>query len=269
MRYPRMWPYKHCDAVYAVGGVRRSHPFDSAVYAVLGPSGTVLIDCGSPYGFEYKEKNLKKIGSEIGAVELVIGTHSHYDHLGGFAELKRRNPSVRLAVHEADRAAVETGDPDLTCAGWMFQDVFEPAAVDVVLHGGERIEAGGLEFEIIHTPGHSPGSITVVCEAGGKNIAFPGDSYVPSCTRVGYDYDLLLETYERLLDLRVDIVCPGHLGHLISFPVTQVMKNRFAVGVVRALVGFDPLMKAASAVNSYIYENSNFLGGFANKAKEM
>lgn len=256
MKYPRMGPYKVCEGVYAIGGVRRSHVFDSAVYAVAGPTGTVLIDCGSRYGFEHKEKNLRKIGSGIGAVELVIGTHSHYDHLGGFAELKRRNTGVRLAVHEGDRAAVEEGDPELTCAGWMFHDDFEPARVDTVLEGGERISGGGVEFEIISTPGHSPGSITVVCEINGKRIVFAGDSYVPSCDRVGYDYEKLMETYEKLLELRADRVCPGHLGHLVSFPVTQAIQGNLPTAAVRAFLRVDPVMKAIASISSYFYENS-------------
>jgi glyoxylase-like metal-dependent hydrolase (beta-lactamase superfamily II) len=269
MKYPRLSPYKICEGVHAVGGVRRSHIFDSAVYAVLGPTGTVLIDCGSQYGFEYKEKNLRKIGSRMDDVALVIGTHCHYDHLGGAAELKRRNPKVRLAMHEADRAAVENGDPDLTCSGWMFDDCFEPAAVDETLKGGETVSAAGLDFEIISTPGHSPGSITVVCRVGGKKIVFAGDSYVPSCPRVGYDYDELMETYERLLELDSDFICPGHLGHLFSFPVTQAITGALPAPIVRAFININPMMKVVATLSSHFYENSTYANPFMQRIKEL
>ncbi len=254
MEYPTLKPYKVCENVYAVGGVRRSHPRDSAVYVVIGPEGAVLIDCGSPFGFERRERNLRGLGVEIMDIELMIGTHCHYDHVGGGAELKRRNPAVKIAVHELDAPACESGDADLTCAGWMFRDEFPQFEVDIPLGDGEILRAAGLEFEIIHAPGHTEGSVAVSTVVRGKKIIFTGDCYVPSCERAGYDYDKLIETVEKLLGLGADIVCPGHLGHLVTFPVTQAMKGKISPRIARAVCRFEPPAKIVSGIASFFYE---------------
>jgi len=247
---------KICESVYVIGGIRRSHPFDCAVYAVTGDGGTVLVDCGSPFGFEYKERHLREIGTDISKVELLIGTHCHYDHVGGAAELKRRAPGARLAMHAGAVAAVEAADPEATCAGWMFREELEPAGVDEVVEEGDVITGAGIDFEVISLPGHSPGSIGLMARIGGNRVLFTGDAYVPSCERVGYDYDSLVETYGRLIELDADYVCPGHMGHLVSFPVTQAVMRNVPEKLARAVVDLAPLTKTLTSVASFFYENT-------------
>jgi glyoxylase-like metal-dependent hydrolase (beta-lactamase superfamily II) len=255
MKIPRIGFRKICEDVFLVGSSMRSHPYDCAVYAVSGPKGAVLIDCGCPAGLDRIVQNMRDAGIEPESVELVIGTHCHYDHVGAAAEFKRRFPSARLAMHGADASAVESGDGEATCAEWLFGESAEPASVDFQLQGGDEVFAGGLRFEVLHTPGHSPGSITIVLETGGCKIAFTGDSYIPSCPRVGYDFDAICETWLRLLDLGADFVCPGHDNHSTFDPVVLAMSGVIPASVLRSAIGFRDLAKPVAAASSFYYEH--------------
>ncbi len=243
------------DNIFQVGSSGRSHPFDCAVYAISGPTGAVLIDCGSPLGLDKILKNLKSVGIRPESIELVLGTHCHYDHVGGFAELKRRYPQVRLAMHESDAAAVEKGNNTLTCADWLFDEVFEQSPVDSILQDGSTLTAGGIAFKVIATPGHSPGSITFITESGGKKIVFTGDSYIPSCPAVGYDFERIIGTWRLLIGLEADIICPGHENHLVLDPIVAAMRGGMRANIALASIGFAPLIKPIAAASSFYYEH--------------
>lgn len=263
MELMKKGPKRICENVYLVGSFTRSSKLDSSVYAVIGDGGTALIDCGSPFGTESLIKNLDSIGVDLSDVRIVFGTHCHYDHLAGYAELKRRNPKLMLAVHEDDRAAVEEGDPIATCAGWMFKEIFEGALVDESLTDGSIIGVAGIEFEIISVPGHSPGSIAVIADVHGERIAFIGDSFIPSCGRAGYNFDALSDSWEILLNLNADIVCPGHESHEIMNPFVQVASQGISPGFFTPVFGFKPLTKPLAELHSFLYSNNGIMVGLA------
>jgi metallo-beta-lactamase class B len=216
---------KITDGVYAVGGTLLSHPNDCATYLVIGEK-PVLIDCGCGEGFDRMRRNIEGLGVAIADIAYVIGTHGHYDHINGIARLRDENPGLQLAMHEADAEQIEIADPDLTCAGWFFGIEIQPLRVDVKLLGGETFEAGGVEFEIIHVPGHTPGSIAVVAEIGGKRVLFCGDCYVPGCDRVRSDYDSWLSTLDTLNNIEFDVVLPGHIMQLAFDPFCAMLSTQ-------------------------------------------
>lgn len=259
-------PKKICEGVYRVGGQLQSHYTDCAVYAVTGPDGVVLIDCGTPQGADAIEKNLESIGRALGDVELIIGTHCHFDHVGGAAEIKRRNPRVKLLLHEADADAVSRGDGELTCADWMYSMPFEPVAVDGALREGDTVGAGGVEFEIYSTPGHTPGSITAVADIGGSRVMFPGDSYAVSCPRVGYDFDTLRETWQRLFNLGADVVCPGHESHARTHAIAYALRGGFGSDAIRAAAASREITIPFTKFDMLFYEH---IGVFVNAARRI
>jgi len=250
---------KIADNIFQVGSSGRSHPFDCAVYVLSGPSGAVLVDCGSPFGIDNILRNIENVGIRPESIELVLGTHCHYDHVGGFAALKKRYPRIRLAMHEFDAAVVERGDNTVTCADWLFDEVFEQSAVDIVLQDRSEISAGGITFNVISTPGHSPGSISYVTESEGKRIVFTGDSYIPSCTSVGYDFEQIVDTWRLLIGLKADIICPGHENHLSLDPIVGAMRGGLRADIIRATIGFIPLIKPLAAASSFYYEHLGLL----------
>lgn len=122
---------------------------------------------------------------------LILITHNHLDHTGGLRELASAL-GVPVAAHSADAAEL-------------------PVPVERELHDGQRIAVGALQFEVIHTPGHTPGS---VCFLNDRflivgDTLFPGG---PGRTRSPSDFQQILSSITRkLLVLPDDTkVYPGH-----------------------------------------------------------
>lgn len=154
-----------------------------------------------------------------------VASHTHFDHIGCHHEFERR------AVHRAEAALLaapgrrETlADPYVTDAIFhalppepydSARYAVTPAPATRLLEDGDEIAAGGRVFEVIHTPGHSPGGIALYEKA--SEILFSGD--------IVYDGPLIEDAYhsdaadyrrsmERLLGRRVRVV---HGGHFPSF----------------------------------------------------
>jgi glyoxylase-like metal-dependent hydrolase (beta-lactamase superfamily II) len=136
----------------------------------------VLVDCGSHAGLDALRANIAQV-ADLSKLKLVIGTHCHWDHVEAFAHLREENDAL-FAIHALDARAVRTGDPDLTCAGFLYNDVFHPFPVDITLHGGEHFHIGEYGMEVLHLPGHTPGCIGVMLryDRTGQTILIPGDS---------------------------------------------------------------------------------------------
>ena len=101
-------------------------------------------------------------------VRAILLTHTDLDHIAGLHELRAAFGSVPVAVHDAERDVVEDGRP--------LRREFGPIAtrVDnvVSLADGDPYRAGSLEFEVLHTPGHSPGGVTLKIDG----YLFTGDA---------------------------------------------------------------------------------------------
>lgn len=100
------------------------------------------------------ETVLKRIRDLNLHMEMLLFTHSHWDHTAEAAELKKRL-GLSLYVHERDLPNLRSPGAD----GLPLLFPIEKAEADHLLKGGEIINLGELEIEVIHTPGHSPGSV--------------------------------------------------------------------------------------------------------------
>lgn len=101
-------------------------------------------------------------------VKAIVLTHTDIDHIAGLHELRGAFGQVPIAVHDAERHVLADGKP--------LRSEFGPLATRVenvtTLAEGERFRAGSLEFEVLHTPGHSPGGVSLKIDG----YLFTGDA---------------------------------------------------------------------------------------------
>jgi len=138
------------------------------------------------------------------APELIINTHGHYDHIGANGSL-----SLPAAIHAADIDCLT--DPERNLSGMFLSPATAPAAVRM-LNDGDVLEIGTIRLTVIHTPGHSPGSICLLA----KELIFTGDTLfaggVGRTDFPGGDEDILFASIRnRLLTLPDEL--PIHPGH--------------------------------------------------------
>lgn len=190
--------------VHYVAGVAS----DSNVY-LLEDEDPVLVDTGTGM---YADTALEEVSDIVPLRKIgrIVLTHSHYDHMGG-AKAFQEATGARIYLHEAEARPLMAGDASLT-----LYDVFSRSyrGLDVEeLATGQRLKLGSTELEVLHTPGHSPGSITlydprsasaivgdtVFCDGGVGRWDFPGG-----------DLAKLRSSVNRLRELGLRNMYPGH-----------------------------------------------------------
>ncbi len=192
-----MQPYKGIHLLDGVG-------FDSNVYLI---DGEIMVDTGSGIFFKELRDEITNLGFDLSKIRMIINTHSHFDHSGGdkkFRDLLK----IPICIHAAEKKNLETGD----VLAEMFGKVAKSVTVDRVLHEGDVIETKNFSFEIIHTPGHSPGSICLYDKR--RKILISGDTLFadgPGTTKLkGGDVNLMRDSLERLSNLNIMYLLPGH-----------------------------------------------------------
>ena len=200
-----------CDRVYAVGGSGLSAPEDAFVYLVDASSELVLIDSGVGHGINRIEDNIRSLGWQPAGVWHIIATHCHIDHIGGLAAWKERY-GPKIIAHEEDRAGIEGENNELTAAS-MYGVDYKPVKVDTLLKGEvEKLSLGDLEFNFLHTPGHTPGSISVYIDTKDGRVLFGQDIHGPFSPAWGSDLTKWRTSMQKLIALNADVLCEGHAG---------------------------------------------------------
>jgi glyoxylase-like metal-dependent hydrolase (beta-lactamase superfamily II) len=200
-----------CDRVYTVGGYGLSGPEDCCVYLVDAGSELVLIDTGAGNSLNRIEKNIRSAGFEPAQIWHIIATHCHIDHIGGLAVLVQRYGS-KVIAHELDRPGIEGENNDLTAAAIYGID-YQLVKVDILIKGeAESLQLGDLEFNFVHTPGHTPGSMSPYIDTKDGRVLFGQDIHGPFSPSWGSDLAAWRMSMEKLLALKADVLCEGHAG---------------------------------------------------------
>lgn len=198
-----------------VGGVDP----DCNVYVI---DGELLVDAGT--GMHFGDMK-KEIGAACNAknIKLLVNTHCHFDHTGGDKKF-RDWLKLSIAVHSADKKAVETGQT----LSELFGQQARMLTVDRTLRVGSIIKTANFNFEVVPTPGHTPGSVCLYDAE--KRILISGDTLFDSAVGrtdlPGGDKEQLLASLKRLSELPIEFLFPGHgtpKMHGVDFLIKQMI----------------------------------------------
>jgi len=199
------------EGVYQVGGSDLSHPNDAAVFVVDCSSELVMIDSGAGRDPQSIEENIREAGLDPNGISTLLLTHCHVDHIGS-VKYFRDKYSCSVVAHDLDAGAIETGDGSLTAARWYNTSLPRITVDRRLKEDGEVISCGKEKILCVHTPGHTPGSISPYLDRNGLRILFGQDIHGPFSREFNSDIRAWRSSMEKLLELRSDILCEGHFG---------------------------------------------------------
>ncbi len=181
-------------------------PYETNCFIVRSGSACWVADAGYQPGVLIER--LRELGL---TPEAVVLTHCHADHIAGLFELRKAFPGAPIWVHEAEEKWLS--EPELNLSAAMGVPVTGPTP-DRLLRDGETITLCGQDWRVLHTPGHSPGGISLVHEP--SKTAIVGDAlFAGSIGRTDFpnaDFETLAASIrERLYTLPDETrVLPGH-----------------------------------------------------------
>lgn len=183
----------------------------SNIYVIIDEK-TAVIDAGI---HEISQDTVEAIEEIAPRPDYLILTHRHVDHIGGSRALKDAF-GMRVFAGEKDAKAIESADPLSTGAEDFGLSLFP---VDVQpLKDGDVINLGEMQLTVLETPGHTIGSISLY---GNNGELFSGDT-VFADGGIGRwdlptgDYSMLRESVERLADIEVISLHPGHGRYILK-----------------------------------------------------
>lgn len=211
--------------------INRIHAGLSNVW-LIRHRGVILVDAGMAGSAPSTLKRLEAIGVPPKTIGLVVLTHGHGDHSGSAAAICAAT-GAKLAVHQADRRWVQQGTspfpPGVTAYGRFFAGLMAvaspvsrsimqvpPARADLIVgDDGLDLKSYGIAGRIVHTPGHTPGSLTVLLESGEAFVGCMAMNGLPFCLKpslpiFAMDLPRAKESWRRLLRENIQTIYPAH-----------------------------------------------------------
>jgi len=211
---------------YLLSGFLGAGVWGANVY-LLVDDGLTLVDTGFFGRADRILEQIEELGYSPSDINRIIITHHHADHVGSLAALKKVT-QAEIIAHPADAPYIDGSLPQpgpsrpqwlsnfLPRFGWLWTT--EPVAVDTLVNDGDELPIlGGIK--ILHTPGHTPGSICLYLQS--KRLLIAGDLLahrfglkLPS-RAFTVDIDQEMQSIKRIAALEVDIICFGHGSPII------------------------------------------------------
>jgi len=207
---------------------------------VVKDQGVIIIDGGNPQKGKTFLNGLKKAAINPNEIQLIILTHGHWDHIGSACDI-RELTGAKIVMHENEKHLLEGTSkpkmpPGVTLWGkittklmtWFVTPFIHirQAKVDIVLDNNEfPLNKYGISGSIVYTPGHSPGSVSVLLNSG---EAFVGDSAMnkfplrltPGFPIYAENWPILIESWKMLAKKNIKTIFPAH-GNPFSFDIIR------------------------------------------------
>jgi len=203
-------PFRLIGNIYYVGSE------GIAVYVIQTSQGLILMDTAVPQSTGMIKDQIARLGFKVSDIKYILNTHAHFDHTGGFAEMKQAS-GAQLVAGERDKPLLEGGyypgeekDPDLA---------FPAVKVDRTVKDGDKVTLGDTTLIAHATPGHSPGctSWEMTVKDGGqdRNVLFFCSGSVALNRLVGaVTHPGIVEdyrgTFAKVKAMKVDVLLGPH-----------------------------------------------------------
>ncbi len=189
--------------------------------------GLILIDTGAPGQHDRILKQVKKLGVNPHDIELIVITHGHGDHFGSAQKIKEFT-GAKLAVHKEDADIIKEGKkvfpPGLNKWGRLMAFVWKPMFAlinysgiepDILLEEEFQLAEFGVKGRIIHTPGHTAGSVSVLLDGGEAIVGDLAMNGFPMRRGAGMPIfgnseREIKQSWKKLVDAGASIIYPGH-----------------------------------------------------------
>jgi metallo-beta-lactamase class B len=216
-------PFRIVGNVYYVGAK------EIASYLIVTSQGHILLDTGFLETVPRIKQNVARLGFRFEDVKILINSHAHSDHAGGFASLKKELTGARLMVSEGDAPLLARGGKNDPNFGDRF--LFQPVTADRTLRDGDTVQLGGVTMTARVTPGHTPGCTTWTMKVreGSKtyDVVFYGSTTIPGFKLVGNaNYPNIVDDFERSFRVLKILPCDVFLApHGSFFSLEEKMKR--------------------------------------------
>ncbi len=220
-------------------------PFGLLQSHIVQDTRTIIIDTGKPESVQKILSAMKKHHISHEHVAMILLTHSHLDHAGSAAELQKVLKAP-IAIHRLEREYVESGQRlQLTPKDWfgklflkspITKEEVAKFRVDIVLDGGEDLNPYGIDGRVIFTPGHTPGSVSVMLAnhemlagdavSGGILLGGIINRDVPMWPIFHSDTVTSIESLKQIVKSAPSKIHVGHGGPLTVFSIEDFIRDQ-------------------------------------------
>jgi len=194
--------------------LQAGRPLGVNVYLIDGGTEFILLDIGEMDVLDEVIDLIRAMDFPLSKCKMIVATHADVDHVQALNDARDRL-KAKTAAHPATAAPIESGDPVETYArisAQKFNVPMPPCKIDVKLTDGDKIKVGKLELEVMHTPGHTPGQLSLRL----GDAIFSGDNiYKDGCVGVidahhGSNLPHFIQSLTRLRDSGAKYLLPSH-----------------------------------------------------------
>jgi hydroxyacylglutathione hydrolase len=219
-------------------------PFESGIntFYLIKDEGAVLFDGGWSKGPSKFSDLLMKYGIQPDEIQLIVLSHGDFDHVGGTKDLKELS-GAKVAIHEKDKSFLEQGifnfPKGATRWGKISRSILMPllrnktlkgfpgVKADIVLDDNDfSLEPYGIKGRVVYTPGHTPGSVSILLDSGEALIGCLAHNRLPfvlkpSLPIFAEDISLVKKSWKKVIDNGSHTIYPGH-GK--PFPLDRIIR---------------------------------------------
>jgi glyoxylase-like metal-dependent hydrolase (beta-lactamase superfamily II) len=233
-------PEAYDSAEWTDPSANRVHPVrfgHSNIYFIETASGHILVDAGMPNRDEKLDAALTESQIDPRSVQLIIATHGHLDHVGSIA-YAREVSGGKVLCHRSFAGGLENGKAEkavpknlkgrlLNLLTGLMGSKFDGLHADILIDDEFDLADYGISGKVIHTPGHSPSSISIILDSGEALVGDLVRGVMPGDIGFGMFYEdkaMLLESLEKVAAYEPRIIYLSHGTHIDNSTLREVIE---------------------------------------------